>query len=104
MAEFKMLSDEDNVIAQQEYIKHTYNQVKVILDFPLRGWRREECLLQAQLKYTLSQVVEMVEGMENSYPASGDKLGWDITTEYKAEGFDKAIQTIGEKLKEANNN
>lgn len=48
LVERARLTDEDKVKAQRDYIEKTWQEVKVSLDFPLRGYRREECLLNAQ--------------------------------------------------------
>ena len=43
--ELQLLTDEEQVKAQEEYIKRAYNQIKVTLYYPLTGWRRDEALL-----------------------------------------------------------
>ena len=52
------LTDEEKVQAQKDYIKRTYQEDKVVLNFPLQGWRREECLLKAQLAKATSLIRE----------------------------------------------
>jgi len=47
--ELEPLMEEEFAEAQREYIKRTYNQAKIVLDLPLQGWRRDECLIQATI-------------------------------------------------------
>jgi hypothetical protein len=44
----RLLTDEGIVEAQEAYIEKTWQQTKVSLSFPLTGYRRDECLIQAQ--------------------------------------------------------
>jgi len=65
-----LLTSEEIIWAEEDYIKQTYQQVKVSLQFPLQGYRKEQCLLQAQLDKVLNdpkvkQALELLEKKDN---------------------------------------
>ena len=52
--ESRLLTGDEIVQVQKDYIKRTYQQVKVVLEWPLKGWRRDDCFLQSQDAKTAS--------------------------------------------------
>ena len=102
---FKVLSPEEIQIvehkASNEYKQSINHEQGKFLTYNLE-MAIKKGICQAQLKDTLRQVVEMLDGMENPYIVILDVLNTKtMIQKAKSEGYDEAIQTIKQPLQQA---
>ena len=96
MTQFKVLSDEE---IDREHNNWCMRRGKENLAISWRRW-----IAKAQLKDTLRQVLEMLDGIENPYKVIGRQpfpLAGDLRESGKHDGFNKAIQTIKQAIEMA---